>query len=79
MTVMTGSGDGIARVSEAPFDSHGRRRQIAFRTMYDEWERLGEITGLMRIKQTEYYVGTSSHLKIYEEHPDVSSGVIKMP
>lgn len=40
--------------------------------MMDEWQREGETTGLMKIKQTEYYVGEKDHLKIYEEHPDVS-------
>lgn len=32
----------------------------------------GEGSGLMRIKQREYYVDAGKHLKIYEEHPDVS-------
>lgn len=40
--------------------------------MYEEWRREGEKTGLMLLKQTEYYVGTDQHLKIYESHPDVS-------
>lgn len=39
--------------------------------MYDEWEKEGEKTGLMVIKQTEYYVDAGKHLKIYEEHPNV--------
>lgn len=41
--------------------------------MYEEWKNQGEVTGLRVIKQTEYYVGTKEHLKIYEEHPDVCS------
>ncbi|ORY21034.1 FAD dependent oxidoreductase [Naematelia encephala] len=41
-----------------------------FRVMHDEWSKEGEATGLMLLKQTEFYVGTSKHLKIYEEHPD---------
>lgn len=41
--------------------------------MYDEWRAEGEVTGLMLLKQTEYYVGTDSHLKIYESHPNVSN------
>jgi D-amino-acid oxidase len=40
--------------------------------MYDEWRREGEKTGLMVLKQTEFYVGEDKHLKIFEEHPDVS-------
>jgi hypothetical protein len=40
--------------------------------MMGEWQREGEKTGLMKIKQTEYYVGETDHLKILEEHPDVS-------
>ncbi len=39
--------------------------------MYDEWRNEGEGTGLMVIKQTEY-MSEGKHLKIYEEHPDVS-------
>lgn len=49
-----------------------RSRAAAFRVMYDEWRREGEKTGLMVLKQTEYYVGEDKHLKIFEEHPDVS-------
>jgi hypothetical protein len=41
--------------------------------MYDEWRREGEKTGLMVLKQTEFYVGEDKHLKIFEEHPDVSA------
>ncbi|WWC61551.1 uncharacterized protein I303_104135 [Kwoniella dejecticola CBS 10117] len=41
-----------------------------FQVMLDEWKKEGEKTGLMVLKQTEYYVGTDKHLKIYEEHPD---------
>lgn len=41
--------------------------------MYDEWRKEGESTGLMLLKQTEFYVGTKHHLKIYETHPDVSA------
>lgn len=39
--------------------------------MCDELDKEGELSGLMRIKQTEYYVDAGKHLKIYEEHPDV--------
>ena len=39
--------------------------------MYEEWRKEGEKTGLMVIKQTEY-MSEGKHLKIYEEHPDVS-------
>lgn len=41
--------------------------------MYDEWRDMGEASGLMALKQTEYYDGEEKHLKILEEHPDVSS------
>ena len=40
--------------------------------MYDEWKEMGEASGLMALKQTEYYGGEEKHLKILEEHPDVS-------
>ena len=40
--------------------------------MLEEWKTDGEKTGLMLLKQTEFYVGTDKHLKIYEEHPEVS-------
>lgn len=40
--------------------------------MMGEWQREGEKTDLMRLKQTEYYVAEKHHLKIFEEHPDVS-------
>lgn len=39
--------------------------------MYDEWRKEGEKTGIFVIKQTEY-MSEGKHLKIYEEHPDVS-------
>ncbi len=45
--------------------------QVAFNHMLEEWRREGEATGLMRIKQTEL-MSEGTHLKIYEEHPDVS-------
>ncbi|WWC70501.1 uncharacterized protein I206_104452 [Kwoniella pini CBS 10737] len=41
-----------------------------FQVMHDEWKNGGEKTGLMLLKQTEFYVGTDNHLKIYEEHPE---------
>jgi hypothetical protein len=45
----------------------------AFEVMYDEWQRDGPRSGLMRIRQTEYMTD-ETHLQIYEEHPDVSGG-----
>lgn len=45
--------------------------KIAFEVMSEEWRNEGEKTGLMRLKQTEFYVGTKDHLKIFESHPDV--------
>lgn len=45
----------------------------AFRAMLDEWKAEGEESGLMMIKQTEYYVDAGTHFKIFEEHPDVSA------
>jgi hypothetical protein len=39
--------------------------------MSEEWRNEGEKTGLMRLTQTEFYVGTKDHLKIFESHPDV--------
>ncbi|OCF32501.1 hypothetical protein I316_05929 [Kwoniella heveanensis BCC8398] len=44
-----------------------------FQVMHDEWKREGEKTGLMVLKQTEYYVGTDKHLRIYEDHPDLTT------
>lgn len=38
--------------------------------LYDEWKRDREASGLMRLTQTELWVGSRSHLKIYERHPD---------
>ncbi len=47
--------------------------------MWEEVNRLGETSGLMKIKQTEFYDGEEKHLKILEEHPDVSpSSVIPL-
>jgi hypothetical protein len=46
---------------------------LAFRIMYEEWKEHGEESGLMAIKQTEYYDGKEKHLSILEEHPDVSA------
>lgn len=37
----------------------------------NEWRERGESTGLMQLTQTELWVGTKKHLKIYEEHPEV--------
>ncbi|WVQ92945.1 hypothetical protein IAU59_000006 [Kwoniella sp. CBS 9459] len=52
-------------------DSRQRRWDSrTFQVMYDEWKKEGEKTGLMVLKQTEFYVGTDKHLQIYEEHPD---------
>ncbi|KAK6910406.1 D-aspartate oxidase [Kwoniella mangroviensis CBS 10435] len=55
-------------------DDHDTRQRMydtrTFQVMYDEWKKEGEKTGLMLLKQTEYYVGTDSHLKVYEDHPD---------
>lgn len=51
---------------------------IAFKVMNDEWQKEGEQTGLMRIKQTEY-MSEGTHLKIYEEHPDVRSLFFLLP
>lgn len=39
--------------------------------MYEEWRKDGEASGLMGLTQTEMWVGSSKHLQIYEEHPDV--------
>lgn len=47
--------------------------------MHEEWKKEGERTGLMAIKQTEYYVGEDKHLQIYEEHPDVSLSFFSRP
>ena len=44
---------------------------VAFQVMYEELKAEGESTGLMAIKQTEYYVNAGKHLKIFEEYPDV--------
>jgi D-amino-acid oxidase len=43
----------------------------AFQVMYNEWEDIGESTGLMALTQTEHYVGMDKHLKISESHPNV--------
>ncbi|KAL7423619.1 hypothetical protein Q5752_001200 [Cryptotrichosporon argae] len=54
-------------------DNNERERRWdrkTFQIMYDEWRKLGEASGLMVLKQTELYVGTKTHLKIFEEHPD---------
>ncbi|KAL1408762.1 hypothetical protein Q8F55_005575 [Vanrija albida] len=41
-----------------------------FEVLYDEWRRVGESTGLMALTQTEMWEGASSHLEVYEQHPD---------
>lgn len=68
MMVITDSDDGIFPVSR--YLRHCSCS--ALRIMMEEWQRDGEKTGLMMIKQTEYYVGETKHLKIYEDHPNVS-------
>ncbi|WVW79502.1 hypothetical protein I302_101471 [Kwoniella bestiolae CBS 10118] len=65
----------IAGAHHLSFADDGDERQRrwdrrTFKVMYDEWAREGESTGLMRIKQTELFVGHRQHLHIYEEHPD---------
>lgn len=50
----------------------GRRALTpAFRVLYEEWRKDGEASGLMGLTQTEMWVGSTKHLQIYEEHPDV--------
>lgn len=51
----------------------------AFRVFYDEWRKDGEASGLMGLTQTEMWVGSTSHLNIYEEHPDVSASEVHLP
>lgn len=63
---------GAHHLSFADDNDHRQRRwdQRTFAVMHEEWKKEGERTGLMAIKQTEYYVGEDKHLQIYEEHPD---------
>ncbi|WVQ81388.1 hypothetical protein IAT38_003512 [Cryptococcus sp. DSM 104549] len=65
----------IAGAHHLSFADDGDERQRrwdmrTFKIMFEEWRQLGEVSGLMALKQTEVFVDHTEHLKIYEEHPD---------
>lgn len=66
MIMMFANSDGTGEVS----DSASSLLRLAFQIMHSEWLRDGESSGLMALKQTELWVGSTSHLAIYERHPD---------
>jgi hypothetical protein len=44
---------------------------VAFDVMQAELDQVGESTGLMSLRQTEYFDGDEKHLKFLEGYPEV--------
>ncbi|KAK4689327.1 D-amino-acid oxidase, partial [Tremellales sp. Uapishka_1] len=63
---------GAHHLSFADDNDHRQQKwdRRTFEVMHQEYKHLGEASGLLEIRQREFYDGNEKHLKILEEHPE---------